>query len=134
MGTCNRAHTLHVPHVGVVQGEFDGKKRVDVFWLLTRGRGEGELWEGEAWIKFELTRFSMTSHNNMYFNTPIAPSFAFTSCPSLHPALPSRPPTPCALIFSNASKKYEYAVVEYFSSACKISDWRSKVTGRVGGQ
>ena len=36
MRTCNRAHTLHVPHIGVFQGEFDGKKRVDVFWLLTR--------------------------------------------------------------------------------------------------
>jgi len=43
-------------------------------------------------------------------------------------ALPSRLSTPCALVFSNASKKYQYVVVEYFSSAYRISDWRSRVT------
>jgi len=47
MGTRNHAHTLHIPHVGVVQGEFNCKKRVDVFWLLTRGRGEGECGRGK---------------------------------------------------------------------------------------
>ena len=50
MCTRNRAHALHVPHVGVFQSEFDGQKRVNVFWLLTRekgGRGEDEMREGE---------------------------------------------------------------------------------------
>jgi hypothetical protein len=82
---------------------------------LTRERREGEAkvkcGRGEERKEVELTMFSMTLHNNMYFNAPSAPSFAFTSCPSPNPALPSRPSTPCALIFSNASKKYEYAVV-----------------------
>jgi len=111
---CNGTHAFYVPHIRIFQGDFDGEEGVDVFWLLERqggGGGEGLDWrEYTRRGKNEHTKFNITLHNNMYFNAPNAPSFAFPSCaspPDPNPTLPSTPSTPCALKFSNASKKYE---------------------------
>src|SRR6267378_4360560 len=74
---CNGTHAFYVPHIRVFQGDFDGE-------------------EG----KNEHTKFNITLHNNMYFNAPNAPSFAFPSCaspPDPNPTLPSMPSTPCVL-------------------------------------
>ena len=47
MGMHNHMHAFHIPHVGVFQGDFNGKKRVDIFWLLMRGKEE-QRWCGRG--------------------------------------------------------------------------------------